>query len=113
MAQSWSGGLGARRWPEEAVLESAAGVSRDDLRRVRRWLTISGILGLVGGIAAIAVPAIASVTIAIFIGWMLVFASVAMGMRAYALRAHRSEFGLRVVETLLTFAAGTCILLFP
>jgi uncharacterized membrane protein HdeD (DUF308 family) len=89
------------------------GLTGEDLRRVRRWLTISGILGLVAGMAAIAVPAVASVTIAIFIGWMLVFASVAMGMRAWALRAHRSELGLRVVETLLTFAAGVCILLFP
>jgi uncharacterized membrane protein HdeD (DUF308 family) len=104
MAQSWSGDLGAGRWPAGATV---------DLRRVRRWLPISGVLGLIGGIAAIAVPAIASVTIAIFIGWLLVFAAVTMGLRAYALRADRGEFALRAVEALLTLAAGLCILLFP
>jgi len=88
-------------------------LSDEDLRRVRRWLTISGILGLIGGIAAIAVPAIASLTIAIFIGWVLVFASAVMGARAVAVRGQRREFLLRLAEALLTLAAGVCILLFP
>jgi uncharacterized membrane protein HdeD (DUF308 family) len=112
MAQSWSGNLGTSRWPGDATVDAAL-LSDADLQRMRRWLIITGVLGLIGGIAAIAVPAVASVTIAIFIGWMLVFAAVAMGIRAWALRAQRSEFALRAFEALLTLAAGLCILLFP
>jgi uncharacterized membrane protein HdeD (DUF308 family) len=113
MAQSWSGNLGTNRWPGEATAEVVAFLSDADLQRMRRLLVVSGVLGLIGGIAAIAVPAVASVTIAIFIGWVLVFAAVAMGIRAWALRAHRSEFALRAFDALLTLAAGLCILLFP
>jgi uncharacterized membrane protein HdeD (DUF308 family) len=113
MAQSWSDNLGTSRWPGEATVEVAARLSDADLQRVRRSLIVAGVLGLIGGVAAIAVPAVASVTIAIFIGWMLVLAAVAMGIRAWALRAHRSEFALRAFEALITLAAGLCILLFP
>jgi uncharacterized membrane protein HdeD (DUF308 family) len=116
VAQSWSGNLGPAADPRDAAPDDeilTLVLSEDDLRRVRRWLIISGILGLIGGIAAIAVPAIASVTIAVFIGWVLVFAGAAMGMRAFAVRARRGEFALRLAEALLTLAAGVCILLFP
>ena len=60
MAQSWSGNLGTIRWPGDATVEVAALPSDTDLQRMRRWLIISGVLGLIGGIAAIAVPAISS-----------------------------------------------------
>jgi uncharacterized membrane protein HdeD (DUF308 family) len=113
MARSWSGPTRAGRWPSDGEQGNVVGLSDADLQRARRWLTISGVLGLIGGIAAILVPAVASVAIAIFIGWMLVFAAVVMGMRAFALRADRSEFAVRLVETVLTLAAGLCILLFP
>lgn len=112
MAQSWSGQARAGRWAGDATRE-AAGLGGEDLRRARRWLTISGILALIAGIAAIAVPAVASVAVAIFIGWMLVFAAVAMGIRAFALRGDGSDFALRLGEALLSLAAGLCLLLFP
>jgi uncharacterized membrane protein HdeD (DUF308 family) len=90
----------------------------EEVRRARKWLAISGVLALIGGIVAIAVPAIASVTIAIFVGWVLVFAGATMAGRAFALRAERvraerGEFALRLLEAVLTLAAGVCILLFP
>jgi uncharacterized membrane protein HdeD (DUF308 family) len=88
-------------------------VPEEEMRRARKWLTISGVLALIGGIAAIAVPAIASVTIAIFVGWVLIFAGATMAGRAFALRAERGEFALRLLEAVLTLVAGVCILLFP
>ncbi len=113
MAQSWSGNLGTDRWPGDATVEVNALLSDADLHRMRRWLIISGVLGLIGGVAAIAVPAVASVTIAIFIGWMLVLSAVPMGIRAWAVRAHRRDFALRAFDALITLVAGLCILLFP
>jgi uncharacterized membrane protein HdeD (DUF308 family) len=96
---------------EEEMLTRA--LPEEDLRRARKWLTISGILALIAGIVAIAVPAIASVTIAIFVGWVLVFAGATMAMHAFALHARGGELALRLVEALLPLVAGVCILLFP
>jgi uncharacterized membrane protein HdeD (DUF308 family) len=99
------------------MLRNALGVEARDgdevLRRASRWLTISGILVATGGIVAILVPAIASVAIAILIGWVLVFAGVAMGIRAFVMRARGGVLVLYMVEALLAVAAGACVLLFP
>src|SRR4051794_18095429 len=45
-----------------------------ELKRTRHWLTIASVLFLLGGIVAVVLPNVASVT-AIFIGCLLVFAS--------------------------------------
>lgn len=79
-----------------------------ELRRVRRWLVVYGLLALVAGAVAIAVPIIASITVAIFIGWVLIFAGATMGIRAVTERAP-----LRGLEALLTFLAGLYIVVFP
>src|SRR4051812_26251967 len=50
--------------------------SAEALQRGRRRLLIAGALAILLGVAAILVPAIASVTTAIFIGWVLVFAAI-------------------------------------
>jgi uncharacterized membrane protein HdeD (DUF308 family) len=113
MAHSWSGDERAIRWPAAAELSEDTRRGEEAVRRASRWLTISGILVTISGIAAILVPAVASVAIAILIGWVLVFAGVAMGIRAFGLRTQRGEFAWRFVEALLALAAGLCILLFP
>ena len=48
------------------------------LRQNRRWLLVAGVLAVIAGAVAIAVPAIASVAIETFIGWFLVAASGAL-----------------------------------
>ncbi|MGZ4188052.1 MAG: DUF308 domain-containing protein, partial [Solirubrobacteraceae bacterium] len=57
------------------------------LRGLRRWLMAAGVLALISGIVAIAVPVLASVATAILIGWVLVVAGAAMTVRAVS---HRS-----------------------
>lgn len=87
-------------------------LSDDDIRRVRRWLLITGVLSLLAGAAAITVPAVASVTITVFVGWVLVLAGVVMGSHAFSLRAggHR---GLRVLDALLALVVGIYLVAFP
>ena len=87
-------------------------LSADDIRRVRRWLVISGVLSILAGAAAIAVPAVASVTIAVFIGWVLVFAGVVMGMHAFSLRDSGSV-ALRALDALLALVVGIYLIAFP
>ncbi len=74
----------------------------DSLRQGRRWLLISGWLAVIAGTIAILVPAVASVTVAIFIGWMLLFGAVFLLVDAFAVR----EAGRMALRLLLAFAAG-------
>jgi uncharacterized membrane protein HdeD (DUF308 family) len=82
------------------------------LRRGRRRLMVAGVLALVLGIVAIAVPAVASVATAIFIGWILVIASVFQAVDAFSVR-HRGRMVLRLLIAALTFAAGLYLLVAP
>jgi uncharacterized membrane protein HdeD (DUF308 family) len=82
------------------------------MRRGRRRLMIAGIVALVVGAVAIVVPAVASVATAIFIGWILVFASAFQVADAIAVR-HRGRMVLRILLAVLTFAAGLYLLVAP
>jgi uncharacterized membrane protein HdeD (DUF308 family) len=82
------------------------------LDRGRRKLMIAGVLALLLGFVAIVVPAVASVGIAIFIGWILVLASGFEIVDALAVR-DRGRMVMRLVFALLTFAAGLYLLVAP
>lgn len=73
---------------------------------------IAGVLALVLGIAAIVVPAVASVATAIFIGWILVLASAYLLADAFAV-SHTGRKILRGLVALLTFTAGLYLLVAP
>lgn len=79
-----------------------------------RWKTlrIAGILAVVGGIVCIAVPAIASVATAIFIGWILLFAGAWMLFDAWSVRS-AGRLAIRLFWALLTVFAGFYLLLAP
>ena len=83
----------------------AAGV-----HRARRWVLATGILSIVAGAAAIAVPAVASVTIAIFIGWVLIVTGVARAV--YAVRARRVTV-LAVLDAVLALLVGGYLVVSP
>ena len=68
----------------------------EELKRTRRWLTITGVLSLLGGVVAIVLPNVASVATAIFIGWLLVFASA-----LYVVDAFSTREGKRIALRLL------------
>jgi len=74
----------------------------EGLRQGRKWLLVSGWLAVIAGTVAIVVPAVASVTVAIFIGWMLLFGAVFLLIDAFAVR----EIGRMLLRLLLAFAAG-------
>lgn len=75
-------------------------------------LLVAGILGLVVAFVAFAVPAVASVGTAIFIGWVLLFASVAIGVDAFSRHGLGSRL-TRLVLAAITLAAGLYLLVSP
>jgi uncharacterized membrane protein HdeD (DUF308 family) len=84
----------------------------EELRRARRWLGVAGVLSLLGGIVAIVLPNIASVATAIFVGWLLIFASALHVVDAFSTRDGR-RIALRLLIAALSFAAGLYLLVAP
>lgn len=87
-------------------------VNDEELKKGSKWLMVSGVLAVIAGFVAIVVPAVASVTVAIFIGWMLLFGSIALLIDAFAVR----EAGRMILHLLLAIvagAAGLSLLLAP
>ncbi|MDX6692227.1 MAG: hypothetical protein QOG15_3684 [Solirubrobacteraceae bacterium] len=87
-------------------------LSSDDVRKARIWLIVTGVLALLTGMAAIIVPAVASVATAIFIGWMLIIAGAIMGMHAWSQRA-TGQVGWRMLNAAVTVIAGALIVVLP
>jgi uncharacterized membrane protein HdeD (DUF308 family) len=88
------------------------GALNEELRQSHKWLLISGWLAVIAGTIAIFVPAVASVTVAIFIGWMLLFGAVFLLVNAFSVR----DIWRMLVRVLLAFAtgaAGLALLLAP
>jgi uncharacterized membrane protein HdeD (DUF308 family) len=87
---------------------AAVPLTRDDLKRARTWVIVVAVLALLTGTVSILVPAITSVTMAIFIGWILVFAGITTAVHAVTSRS-----ALRGLEAILTLVAGLYLLIFP
>jgi uncharacterized membrane protein HdeD (DUF308 family) len=85
---------------------------RKSLKEHWRSFTIQGVLLVILGALAIGVPALASVAVAVFIGWLLFFAG---GMRTISLiRAPRSPgYWSNLLLAILTAILGLVLALFP
>ncbi|MEA2181965.1 MAG: hypothetical protein QOK16_1076 [Solirubrobacteraceae bacterium] len=87
-------------------------LSDSDVKKARRWLVITGILGILAGVAAIIVPPVATLTITLFIGWILVFSGVVMAVHSWTLRAAGRTWE-RALQALLALVIGVYMVLFP
>jgi uncharacterized membrane protein HdeD (DUF308 family) len=85
-----------------------AGLTREQIDRARRWLIVASVLALIIGTLSILVPVIASVTAAIFVGWILLAAGIAVAIHAIS---HRAP--VRGLEALISLVAGFYLLAFP
>jgi uncharacterized membrane protein HdeD (DUF308 family) len=87
-------------------------LSDDDVRKARRWLMVTAILALLGGAAAIVVPPLATLTMTIFIGWILVYSGVVMAIHTWTQRAAGGTWE-RALQALLALVIGIYLVLFP
>jgi uncharacterized membrane protein HdeD (DUF308 family) len=81
-------------------------------RHRRGGLVLAGVLAIAAGVVAVLVPAVASVGTAIFIGWLLLLASVAIAVEAFAADGLGRKL-VRAVVAVITFAAGLYLLVSP
>jgi uncharacterized membrane protein HdeD (DUF308 family) len=114
MAHGWTERMGLRSpqgaAPGAVVVEVA--LTPEAARRARRWLLAVGILALLAGAAAIVVPAVASVTMSVFVGVVLVVVSFFMAVNAWGAPT-RLQVALRLVEASLAMVVGICLMAFP
>jgi uncharacterized membrane protein HdeD (DUF308 family) len=80
---------------------------------VRGWLVVAGVLAILAGLVALAVPLAASVATATFIGIVLLCAAFPLAFEGFA--GHHSPGGriLSLLLAVLTLAAGLYLLVAP
>lgn len=83
-----------------------------DVDRTRRMLLIAGGLSILGGVVAIAVPALASVAIDVLLGFVLLGVGVVTAVEAFS-AGGLGPAAVRVLIGVVTFAAGLYLLVAP
>jgi uncharacterized membrane protein HdeD (DUF308 family) len=63
--------------------KSAAGAVAQEVRRSTGWTIAAGVLLIVAGIVALAAPYVAAFTVAIFVGWAMIFGGVAQAIYGF------------------------------
>jgi uncharacterized membrane protein HdeD (DUF308 family) len=81
------------------------------LKRARNWLYATGAVAMIAGALAIILPAAASVTVAILIGWILLVVGVFALAHAWSVR--EPGRGLRILNAVLMVLVGIALLAFP
>jgi uncharacterized membrane protein HdeD (DUF308 family) len=99
-------------WRMEPPKESWERMRAEESRRRRPALIVTGILAIGAGLVAVVVPAVASVGTAVFIGWILLLAGIAMFVGAFGAEGLRAKL-LSGLVALITFAAGLYLLVSP
>jgi uncharacterized membrane protein HdeD (DUF308 family) len=99
-------------WRTEPPKESWDRMRAEDGRRRRPALIVTGILAIGAGLVAVIVPAVASVGTAVFIGWILLLAGIAMFVGAFGAEGLRAKL-LSGLVALITVAAGLYLLVSP
>jgi len=97
-------------------LEAAAQVMREAMREtVKRhslWYLIQGGLMILAGILALVFPAISSVAVVVFLGWLLIFSGILQAISLIGAR-HVPHFWLQLVSVVLFILVGSLFLRNP
>ena len=97
-------------------LDVAAQVMREEMRRtVKRyslWYLVQGGLMILAGILALVYPAISSVAVVFFIGWLLIFSGIFQGISLIGAR-HVPHFWLQLISVALFIVVGALFLRSP
>jgi uncharacterized membrane protein HdeD (DUF308 family) len=93
-------------------LEAMRGMFRAALRRHWIMFLVEGIILLVLGAAAIVVPAVATLAVAIFLGWLLLVSGIVGLIGTLRMRA-APAFVWSLVSAVIAIVAGGILIVFP
>lgn len=77
-----------------------------------KLLMIGGFVAVIGGVAAILFPVLASVATDLFVGWILIFGGIGIVIDAFSARS-AAQVILRLLVAAVTLAAGVFLILDP
>lgn len=83
-----------------------------DIQRHKGLFIAEGILFLVLGMLAIALPGLFTLGVELMIGWLFVFAGIVQGVRSFKAR-EVPGFWVSIISSLLYLAAGIFLLAYP
>jgi len=78
----------------------------------RRWAILSGVFMIVLGMIAIALPMMMSLTLELFLGWLLLFGGILQVVSAVYTR-HREGFFMHLLAGIIYFVLGGFLLVNP
>lgn len=84
----------------------------EEIRAQWKWFFAGGIISMALGLLAVIFPIVASVTISIFLGWILVIAGLAQSIHAFRVKKWKG-FLLTMLGGILAIVIGALMLLFP
>ena len=93
-------------------IETAATSIAQGLREHRGWLLALGILQTVLGALAIGAPLVATLALAVFLGWLFLLSGVVHGFHAFQVRGW-SGFLLHMLGAALYMVAGVILVAYP
>jgi uncharacterized membrane protein HdeD (DUF308 family) len=97
-------------------LDAAAEVFREAMRetvkRYALWYLIEGVLLVVAGVLAIIFPIVASATVVILLGWLLIISGILQGLSLIGAR-HVPHFWLQLISVCLAILVGFLFLRDP
>ena len=98
------------------TLEAAAQVMRDAMRQtVKRhslWYLVQSALMILAGLLALVYPAVSSVAVVLFLGWLLIISGILQGISLIGAR-HVPHFWLQLVSVVLFVIVGILFLRNP
>lgn len=81
----------------------------DRIRSNTTWAIVIGVLLIIGGIVAMLSPVVAGMSVALMVGWLVIFGGVLQGIFAF-----RAKAGIMaIIVGLLTLAAGIYLIMNP
>jgi uncharacterized membrane protein HdeD (DUF308 family) len=93
-------------------METTAASIAATLRERRGWLLALGIVQIVLGVLAIGAPMVATLALAVFLGWLFIFSGVVHGFHAMQVRGW-SGFLLHLLGAALYVVAGAILVTYP
>ena len=92
--------------------EQSHGLTTRDVQRHWQLYLIEGILLVLLGIAAVLIPVLASLAVAIFLGWVFLIGGIA-GLVTSLGGRHAAGFGWALASAVITIAASVVLLFWP
>lgn len=98
--------------PLDAAAQAMREAMRETVKRYSLWYLLQGVLMIIAGVLAIIYPLLASVTLVLLLGWVLIFSGIFQGIGLIGAR-QVPHFWLQLISVVLSILVGWLLLRNP